>query len=216
MSDEPVPAPEEPPGPYPSGRRHAPAGPGSVVVFAADEQRAEPVDLERWSRLAEEVLRAEGVRGDTEVTLLFVDEPTIADLNGRFMGENRPTDVLSFPIDEETAEAGRWPDAGTPGPDRQAPDDADEIPRLLGDVLICPAVARRNAPAHTGDYDDELALLTVHGLLHLLGHDHADAEEEARMQAREADLLSRFHGPVAIRPQAHTDGQHPNDGRAAS
>jgi probable rRNA maturation factor len=67
------------------------------------------------------------------------------------------------------------------------------VPLLLGDVVVCPAVAARNAPSHAGTYEDELALLLVHGILHVLGHDHAEADERARMVARERDLLAQFH-----------------------
>jgi probable rRNA maturation factor len=162
-----------------------------VVVFAADEQSAQPVDSLRWVKLAEAVLADEGVRGETEVSLLFVDEATIADLNGRFLGKDGPTDVLAFPIDEEPAESGRSPDSGGTGPGfTSEPEDA---PTLLGDVVICPAVAYRNAPEHAGTYDDELALLVVHGLLHLLGLDHEDTDEAEAMEAKERDLLARHH-----------------------
>ena len=64
---------------------------------------------------------------------------------------------------------------------------------LLGDVVICPAVAARNAPAHAGTFADEIALLVVHGILHVLGMDHATPDETEVMQARERDLLGRFH-----------------------
>ncbi len=94
----------------------------------------------------------------------------MAALNREHMGHEGPTDVLSFPIDGTDA-----------GPDG-----------LLGDVVVCPAVARRNAPDHAGTYDDELALLVVHGVLHVLGHDHADADDAEAMRAREVDLLARF------------------------
>ena len=67
------------------------------------------------------------------------------------------------------------------------------LPLLLGDVVVCPAVAARNAPSHAGTYDDELALLIVHGILHVLGHDHAEPEETAVMQERERSLLEQFH-----------------------
>ena len=110
---------------------------------------------------------AEGVSGDAELSLLFVDEEAIAELNGRFMDADGPTDVLAFPIDDPVV-AGRWPDAGTAGPDRDDPEPGD-LPLLLGDVVVCPAVAQRQAPAHAGSYDDELALLVVHGVLHVLG-----------------------------------------------
>ncbi|HEX8581809.1 MAG TPA: rRNA maturation RNase YbeY, partial [Acidimicrobiales bacterium] len=76
--------------------------------------------------------------------------------------------------------------------DREPLDPAD-APILLGDVVICPAVARRNAGEHGVTYEDELALLVVHGVLHVLGQDHAEPEEAAAMQAEERDLLARFH-----------------------
>jgi probable rRNA maturation factor len=178
-----VPRPTRPP------RRHGPEG--EVQVFGADEQASEKVDVPRWVDLARDVLVAEGVRGEAELSLLFVDEASMAELNQRFMDRTGPTDVLAFPIDEN-GPVGRWPDAGSTGPDRTDP-EPDEAPLLLGDVVVCPAVAARQAPEHAGTYDDELALLVVHGVLHVLGHDHAEDDEAARMQAREQELLDRFH-----------------------
>lgn len=162
-----------------------------VVVFAADEQSSHPVDAMRWVRLAESVLADEGVRGEAEVSLLFVDEEAIADLNARFLGKEGPTDVLAFPIDDEPAESGRSPDSGGTGPGFAS--EPDEAPLLLGDVVICPAVAERNAPEHAGTYDDEMALLVVHGLLHIIGMDHEDPDEAEAMEARERELLGRHH-----------------------
>jgi probable rRNA maturation factor len=175
--------------PAPKPLRHGPEG--EVQVFGADEQHAAPVDVDRWVTLAREVLVAEGVRGEAELSLLFVDEDAIAELNRRFLDAEGPTDVLAFPIDDPIA-SGRWPDAGTAGPDRDDPEPGD-LPLLLGDVVVCPAVAERQAPQHAGSYADELALLVVHGVLHVLGHDHAEPDETAAMQARERELLERFH-----------------------
>lgn len=177
------------PRPAPKPLRHGPEG--EVQVFGADEQSAAPVEVDRWVTLARDVLMAEGVRGEAELSLLFVDEGTIAELNKRFMDAEGPTDVLAFPIDDPVV-AGRWPDAGTTGPDRDDPEPGD-LPLLLGDVVVCPAVAERQAPDHAGSYDDELALLVVHGVLHVLGHDHAEPDETAVMQARERALLEQFH-----------------------
>ena len=168
---------------------------GILEVFAADEQSAEPVNVQRWSWLAEQVLRAQGVRGEAELSVLFVTEEAMSDLNQRFMNTSGPTDVLAFPIDDDLIELGRFPDATTTGPDRPPPDPA-EAPVLLGDVVICPAVAARNAPDHAGTYEDELALLLVHGILHVLGLDHAEPEQEAAMRQRERELLAQFHDPA--------------------
>lgn len=164
----------------------------AIDVFAADEQKDEPVDAMRWVRLAKDVLAAEGVKGDAELSMLFVDEQAIADLNERFLGDDGPTDVLAFPMDEHLSEGGRSPDSGGTGPGVN-PDPATEAPMMLGDVVLCPAVARRNAESASRAYDDEMALLVVHGILHLLGMDHADAEEATAMQRRERELLGRFH-----------------------
>jgi probable rRNA maturation factor len=177
--------------PRPVLRSHRTGPEGEVVVFGADEQATTAVDVDRWVELARQVLVAEGVRGEAELSLLFIDETAMADLNKQFMDAEGPTDVLAFPIDDPVT-AGRWPDAGTSGPDREEDDDAD-LPLLLGDVVVCPAVAERQAPDHAGTYDDEVALLVVHGVLHVLGHDHAEPDETAVMQARERELLDRFH-----------------------
>jgi probable rRNA maturation factor len=164
----------------------------AIDVFVADEQADQPVDHVRWARLAEHVLGAQGVRGEAELSVLFVDEQAMADLNKRFMGKDGPTDVLAFPIDDEPAESGRSPDSGGTGPG-SAPPEVEDLPMMLGDVVICPTVAGRNAPDHAGTYDDEMALLVVHGILHLLGMDHVDDEEARVMEAREQELLDRFH-----------------------
>jgi probable rRNA maturation factor len=162
----------------------------TIDVFAADEQQAHPMDVTRWAELARQVLTARGVKGETEVSLLFVDEAAIAALNEQFLGKSGPTDVLSFPIEEEPGPTGRSPDFGGTGPGTSS----EQGPlTLLGDVVVCPSVAARNATEHDVSLDDEVALLVVHGLLHLLGMDHeADAEAE-RMEALEQKLLDRFY-----------------------
>jgi probable rRNA maturation factor len=162
-------------------------------VFVADEQSALSVDVGRWAALARNVLEAEGVRDDIEVSLLFVDEPTIAELHERFLGKAGPTDVLAFPIDDEPAPSGRSPDEGGTGPGGPLSSEEDEIPVLLGDVVVCPTVAERNAADHGVSIDDEVALLVVHGLLHLLGMDHLETADAERMERRERELLARFH-----------------------
>ena len=181
----------EPGYPLTSKRRRLPDE-GTIEVFVADEQSSQPVDGARWQKLAENVLAAEGIRGDAELSLLFVDASTMAELNKRFLGEDSPTDVLAFPLDDDLVGAGRWPDNGPTGPASNRV-EVEEAPLLLGDVVVCPSVAATNAPFHAGTYDDEIALLVVHGILHVLGMDHADPDEAAAMQAKERSLLERFH-----------------------
>lgn len=162
----------------------------TIDIYAADEQHDVDVDLERWIALANGALVDEGVRGLAEVSLIFADELTITSLNQQFMGKDEPTDVLSFPIDGEPEPTGRVPDAGGSGPGEPP---MPEIPQLIGDIVICPAVAARNAVEHECSLEDELALLVVHGVLHLLGWDHVVDEEAERMEARERELLARHN-----------------------
>ena len=162
----------------------------SIDVFAADEQEDHPIAVGRWAELARQVLTARGIKGETEVSLLFVDEDAIAALNEQFLGKKGPTDVLSFPIEDEPGPSGRSPELGGSGPGSSA----EEGPlTLLGDVVICPSVAAVNALDHEVSLDDEVALLVVHGLLHLLGLDHEEDGEAERMEALEQELLTRFY-----------------------
>jgi probable rRNA maturation factor len=160
-----------------------------MSVFGSDEQSAVAIDLTRWLDLARLVLREERAPSDAEVSLIFVDEESIGDLNERFLGGTGPTDVLSFPIDDPPP-SGRHPDQGGRGPG--APSRSSDPPLVLGDVVLCPTVAARQAVEHGVGIDDELALLIVHGILHLLQYDHAEPADETRMKTREQALLARF------------------------
>jgi len=162
----------------------------TVRVFGSDEQRDVDVDVLRWVRLAELVLAEERVPPDAEMSVLFVDAQTITDLNGRFLDGDGPTDVLAFPLDDVEVASGRRPDEGGRGPG--SPAEATDPPIVIGDVVVCPVVARAQAQAREADLDDELALLVVHGTLHLLSYDHADEVDATRMRAREQELLAKF------------------------
>ncbi len=143
-----------------------------MAVFLADEQHL-TVDTDDLVALARHVLQAERVPEDMEVALLLVDEESISALNEQHLGHEGPTDVLAFPIDQ-------------PG---ETPPD---VPAILGDVVLCPAVASAQAPRFGRGTHDELRMLTVHGLLHLLGMDHADEAEERAMFGRTDELLASF------------------------
>ena len=149
-----------------------------TVVAQSELDDGDPegdVDLDRWRQLAKAALRAEGVAAG-ELNLFFVDAAAMAELNIEHMGGDGPTDVLAFPIDGPTS-------------------GAESLPTLLGDVIICPAVARRYAADNGVEFDDEVALLVVHGVLHVLGHDHAEPDETVLMKAREQTLLAAHHRP---------------------
>jgi probable rRNA maturation factor len=167
-------------------------GDGEPEVFCADEQNVVTMDIARWQALASAVLLAEGVRGLAELSVLFISEAEITELNQDYMGKTGPTDVLAFPIDAAEADLVQQQQPPSRGPDKSPPDPGD-MPLLLGDVVICPAVAARQAPEHAGSLDDELALLVVHGILHVLGYDHHEPEETAVMRARELALLEAHH-----------------------
>src|SRR5262245_58348070 len=161
-----------------------------TMVFVSDEQSAIALDLPRWVKLAQLTLSEERIPDDAEVSLIFVDEESIADLNRRFLDGPGATDVLAFPIDDDLVPGGRRPDTGGRGPG--SPAEVKDPPIVRGDVVICPTVAARQAGEHGATAEDELALLVVHGVLHLLSYDHAAERDAQDMQRRERELLERF------------------------
>ncbi len=170
--------------------------PDAHLVQAFDEQTNEVVNLDRFVRLARHVLGAERFGIDAELTLVFVDEETMSEYHERFLDEPGPTDVMAFPMDTDMVlgdmpVSGRSPDNGDNGPGSPNSDDS-EPPAILGDVMVCPAFAARQARERGIDLEAELSLLVVHGVLHLLNYDHAEPSEEALMQARQTELLREF------------------------
>jgi probable rRNA maturation factor len=134
-----------------------------------------PVDEGALVAVARHVLDELGVNPLAELSVLLVDVESMTTLHERWMGESGPTDVLAFPMDElDTA---------------RSPDDREPGPALLGDVVLCPEVARQQAAQAGHSMTDELHLLCTHGVLHLLGYDHAEPEEEREMFTLQARLL---------------------------
>lgn len=146
-----------------------------MSVFVADEQ-TETFDLGDLHSLAELVMTEECYPSDAEVTLLFVDETEIASYNERFLDRHGATDVLAFPVEELLP--GVVPDTHPQGP-----------PLMLGDVVISPAYVKRQAAEYGVTFEDEMALMVTHGILHLLGYDHVDDGDAERMEERERQLL---------------------------
>jgi len=147
-----------------------------VSIEIANESGTE-VDTDSILGVARYALDEMGVNPLAELSVLLVDTEYMAELNHRWMGGDGPTDVLAFPMDEGSIDHG-------PG------EPPGGEPTLLGDIVLAPGVAAKQAATAGHSAAEELHLLTVHGVLHLLGYDHAEPEEEREMFGLQARLLS--------------------------
>ncbi|PZE36623.1 rRNA maturation RNase YbeY [Curtobacterium sp. MCPF17_031] len=134
------------------------------------------VDEDVVQRLAAFALDAMHVHADAELAIVFVDEGAMEQLHIRWMDEPGPTDVLSFPMDEL----------------RPGTEDEPTPAGLLGDIVVCPQVAEEQAKTAGHSTLDEILLLTCHGILHLLGFDHAEPEEKAEMFGLQGEILTAY------------------------
>ena len=148
-----------------------------MSIEVLDESGA-GVDVTALSRLARFAMDRMRVHPQAELCIKLVDEDTIAELNEQWMEKSGPTDVLAFPMDELR-----------PGLVDEEPEEG-----VLGDLVVCPAVAARQATDAGHDRADEIDLLTVHGILHLLGYDHAEPDEHREMFGLQARLLAEWQG----------------------
>ena len=147
-----------------------------MTIEITNESELE-VDLTRVQSLAEHVREALRLHPLVDVGVIFVDEAPMTDLHVRWMDEPGPTDVLSFPMDEL----------------RPGSEEMLSAEGVLGDVVICPQVARRQAEAAGHEEINEILILLTHGMLHLVGFDHAEPEEEKEMFALQKELLDSFY-----------------------
>jgi probable rRNA maturation factor len=150
------------------------------------------VDEPALAALARYVLDEMRIHPLAELSVLLVDPPTMADLHQRWLGEPGPTDVLAFPMDEL-----RPPPPGSERADRPASADPGSSPGLLGDVVLCPEVAAGQAREAHHPASEELEMLCTHGILHLLGFDHAEPDERARMFGLQGRLLDAWRAKQA-------------------
>jgi len=139
-------------------------------------ESGDTLDVTGLSRLSRFVLDRMRVHPLAELCLKLVDEATIAELNEKWMEKSGPTDVLAFPMDELR-----------PGLVNEEPEEG-----VLGDLVLCVAVAERQAAEAGHPTQDEVELLTVHGILHLLGYDHAEPDEHKEMFDLQARLLEEW------------------------
>jgi probable rRNA maturation factor len=145
------------------------------MIDVTNETDAE-IDASRIVECGEYVLRSLHVSQEADLAVLFVDEAAMTELHVTWMDEPGPTDVLSFPMDELR-----------PGTDAEP-----TPPGLLGDVVVCPSVAARQASEAGHPVENEIFLLVIHGILHLLGYDHAEPEDEAEMFSLQQGILADF------------------------
>jgi probable rRNA maturation factor len=146
------------------------------VSVEVNNESGHELDEAEFAALARFVLDAMHVHPQSELSILMVGPDVMSELHEQWMDEPGPTDVLSFPMDELR-----------PG------SETDPTPAgLLGDVVLCPDVAAEQARAAGHSTAEELLLLTVHGILHLLGFDHAEPEEEKEMFGLQRRLLLTF------------------------
>jgi probable rRNA maturation factor len=146
------------------------------VTIEVNNESGYEVDEAEVAALARYVLDEMHLNPQTDLSVLLVDVDVMTDLHVRWMDEPGPTDVLSFPMDEL----------------RPGTDGEPSPPGLLGDVVLCPEVAAQQARTAGHSTVEELLLLTVHGILHLLGYDHAEPDEEKEMFALQRTLLLTF------------------------
>jgi probable rRNA maturation factor len=146
------------------------------VSIEVNNESGVTVDEAEIAALARNVLDAMRVHHQAELSVVLVDEDAMEQLHVQWMDEPGPTDVLSFPMDEL----------------RPGKEDEEPEPGLLGDVVLCPQVAKVQARAAGHSFEEELLLLTTHGILHLLGFDHAEPEQEKEMFALQRKLLLTF------------------------
>ena len=156
------------------------------MTIEINNESAIPIDETVLLRLMEYNLAELHVSADADVAILLVDEGAMEALHVQWMDEPGPTDVLSFPMDEL----------------RPGTEDMPTPAGLLGDIVLCPQVAETQAAAAKHSTTDELILLTTHGLLHLLGFDHAEPEEKREMFGLQNDLILSFHVAERRRPRA--------------
>jgi probable rRNA maturation factor len=145
----------------------------SIEVLNESGQELDVRELAQLSRFVMDVMR---VHPQAELCIKAVDEDTISELNLQWMEKEGPTDVLAFPMDELR-----------PGLVNEDPEEG-----VLGDLVLCPAIAEKQGEAAGHGKDAELELLTVHGILHLLGYDHAEPDDHAVMFGLQDDLLAQW------------------------
>ena len=171
-------------------------GPSVHVVVQVDDEFLPAVDIEMIAAGGEKTLRRQGVFTGS-LTVVIADDETVQHLNRRYRQIDAPTDVLSFGADDgESADLFRTPAAL-----------AVELNRYLGDLIIAYPYAAAQAERFGNSIEAELRLLTVHGTLHLLGYDHANADEEAVMWAQQESILAEF-GDSGLSHRGHCEGTY--------
>jgi probable rRNA maturation factor len=154
---------------------------GDLVTIEVIDESGHGLDVRELARLSRFVMDVMRVHPQAELCIKAVDEATIAQLNEQWMEKDGPTDVLAFPMDELR-----------PGLVNEEPEEG-----VLGDLVLCPAIAEQQGETAGHGKDAEIELLTVHGILHLLGYDHAEPDDHAVMFGLQDDLLAQWRSRAA-------------------
>ena len=190
----------------------------AIAVAINNEVDQTILDDQEVERLVQAVLQGEGCIDPSEVTVSFVDEDAIHELNRTYRGIDRPTDVLSFNIDDPD----EWYGDEEADPDEDLSDEGDaddepwdDEPFMVGDVILCPSVVEAQAPGFGNAVADEMRLLLVHGCLHLMGYDHEVPSEAEEMEALERVYLAGFSSVPASEVNVGPTVDHAAEGSAA-
>jgi probable rRNA maturation factor len=152
-----------------------------LVTIEVIDESGHDVDVRELARLSRFVLEVMRVHPQAELCIKAVDEATMAELNAQWMEKDGPTDVLAFPMDEL----------------RPGLVNEDPVEGVLGDLVLCPAIADKQGEEAGHGKDAEIELLTVHGILHLLGYDHAEPDDHRVMFGLQDDLLAQWRSRSA-------------------
>jgi probable rRNA maturation factor len=152
-----------------------------MIFIKANPDLPETIAPDILKKAALKTLEQQATPEPVDITIVLADDPQLQALNRDYLGMDAPTDVLSFPADETDPETGN---------------------RYLGDILLSVPRAEQQAKAGGHSLEAEAQLLVVHGVLHLLGHDHADVKEKARMWQAQGEILDRLGlGHIQVREE---------------
>ncbi|MED2972513.1 rRNA maturation RNase YbeY [Fictibacillus sp. B-59209] len=148
------------------------------IDFTDETEQISPAQIEELTNLLNQAAVMEDIPDETELSVTFVTNERIHEINKQYRNKDTPTDVISFAM-EEMGEG-------------ELEITGDDLPRILGDIIISAEIAKNQAEEYGHSFLRELGFLTVHGFLHLLGYDHLNEQEEKKMFSRQDEILNEY------------------------